>query len=58
MTSATKSNEKLVNQKLARTDLLCMKNWGTQWTMVSYLENNLKLKYKRKKNNPVGQDLI
>ena len=23
---------------LARTDLLCMKNWGTQWTMVSYLE--------------------
>ena len=23
---------------LARTDLLCMLNWGTQWTMVSYLK--------------------
>ena len=23
---------------LARTDLLYMLNWGTQWTMVSYLE--------------------
>ena len=25
---------------LARTNLLCMKNAGTQWTMVSYLKNN------------------
>ena len=24
---------------LARTDLLYMLNWGTQWTMVSYLKN-------------------
>ena len=23
---------------LARTDLLCMLNWGTEWTMVSYLK--------------------
>ena len=23
---------------LAGTDLLCMLNWGTQWTMVSYLK--------------------
>ena len=23
---------------LARTDLLYMLNWGTQWTMVSYLK--------------------
>ena len=23
---------------LALTDLLCMLNWGTQWTMVSYLK--------------------
>ena len=23
---------------LARTDLLCMKNAGTQWTMVSYFK--------------------
>ena len=23
---------------LARTDLLCMLNWGTKWTMVSYLK--------------------
>ena len=23
---------------LARTDFLCMLNWGTQWTMVSYLK--------------------
>ena len=23
---------------LARTDLLCILNWGTQWTMVSYLK--------------------
>ena len=24
---------------LARTDLLYMLNWGTQWIMVSYLKN-------------------
>ena len=23
---------------LAGTDLLCVLNWGTQWTMVSYLK--------------------
>ena len=23
---------------LAGTDLLCMLNWGTQWTVVSYLK--------------------
>ena len=27
-----------LNPTLARTDLLYMLNWGTQWTMVSYLE--------------------
>ena len=29
---------------LARTDLLCMLNWGTQWTMVSYLKKKIKIK--------------
>ena len=27
-----------INSTLARTDLLCMLNWGTQRTMVSYLK--------------------
>ena len=27
-----------VSYTLAGTDLLCMLNWGTQWTMVSYLK--------------------
>ena len=25
-----------------RTDLLCMKNWGTQWSMVSYFKKSNK----------------
>ena len=29
---------------LAGTDLLCMLNWGTQWTMVSYLKKWIKIK--------------
>ena len=29
---------------LARTDLLYMLNWGTQWTMVSYLEKKIEIK--------------
>ena len=28
----------LTEYTLAGTDLLCMLNWGTQWTMVSYLK--------------------
>ena len=32
------SNEVIWLHTLARTDLLCMLNWGTQWTMVSYLK--------------------
>ena len=33
-----------LNPTLARTDLLYMLNWGTQWTMVSYLEKWIKIK--------------
>ena len=32
------SNCAYAQTTLARTDLLCMLNWGTQWTMVSYLK--------------------
>ena len=28
----------VMGDTLAGTDLLCMLNWGTQWTMVSYLK--------------------
>ena len=30
--------ENNLHNTLARTDLLYMLNWGTQWTMVSYLK--------------------
>ena len=33
-----------INSTLARTDLLCMLNWGTQRTMVSYLKKKIKIK--------------
>ena len=33
-----------VHHTLAGTDLLCMLNWGTQWTMVSYLKKQIKIK--------------
>jgi len=38
MIFSTKPNLKSHVFTLAGTDLLCMLNWGTQWTMVSYLK--------------------
>ena len=36
--SQISKGNKLKANTLARTDLLYMLNWGTQWTMVSYLK--------------------
>ena len=38
-----------VKMEAAVDNSLCMKNGGTQWTMVSYLKK-IKLKYKREKD--------
>ena len=39
---------------LARTDLLNVKNWGTQWTIVSYLKKWIKIKTWKRQKDPRG----
>ena len=40
----------LVN--LSRINLLYMTNWGTQWTMVSYLKELMKIRILKREKDP------